>query len=128
VNGYQNKIDNDWRRAKNMVEAGNGAQQESFKDLNQGRQSMKKMKAEVYLSWFDPAGSAVMPVNAANLKSGVPLLWIIGEKDSMYDRGKDYAFNNAPVNEKNAYIVVKGGHKVTPQKGESEIINWLNNL
>ena len=86
------------------------------------------MKAEVYLSWFDPNGPAVIPVNTANLKPGVPLLWIIGEKDRMYSKGEAYAFNKAPSNIKNAYIVVKGYHKDTPQRGKAEILNWLNNL
>ena len=86
------------------------------------------MKARVYLSWFDPKGPAVMPVNAANLKHGVALLWIIGRKDRMFAMGRDYAFNKAPPNTKSAYIVVRGGHKATPQKGESEILSWLNSL
>jgi len=125
-NGFQNK--NDLKRAKEMVESGNGDQKKIFSYPSKGKKRKIKMRAEVYLSWFDPSGPAVMPVNAANLKSGTSLLWIIGEKDRMYFRGKDYAFNKAPPNKKNAYIVVKGGHKVTPQKGESKIINWLNNL
>ncbi len=86
------------------------------------------MRAEVYLSWFDPNGPANMPVNTANLKPGTPLLWIIGKKDLMFDKGENYAFSMAPSNPKNAYIVVKGGHKDTPQKGKAEIINWLNSL
>ncbi len=125
---FQNLIGNDWKRAKKMVKSGNGDQKEEFNDVNQGEKSKKKMRAEVYLSWFDPNGPAVMPVNTANLKPGVALLWILGEKDPMYPKGKAYAFSKAPPNIKNAYIVVKGGHKVTPQKGELEILNWLNDL
>lgn len=128
VSEFQNLIDNDWKRAKKMVESGNGDQKEKFNDVNQGRKSKKKMRAEVYLSWFDPNGPAVMPVNTANLKPGVALLWILGEKDRMYSKGEAYAFSKAPSNTKNTYIVVKGGHKVTPQKGKKEILNWLNNL
>ena len=128
VSEFQNLMGNDWKRAKKMVESGNGDQKEKFKDVNQGRRTKKKMRAEVYLSWFDPNGAAVMPVNAANLKPGVALLWILGEKDRMYARGKAYAFSKAPPNIKSAYIVVKGGHKATPQKGKKEILNWLNNL
>jgi len=128
LRGLQAKIDHDWMRAKEMVDAGNGSQIDSFNDINQGRLSEKEMRAEVYLSWFDPDGEAVMPVNAVNLKSGVSLLWIIGRRDRMYDRGKEYAFNNAPQNKKNAYVVVKDGHKATPRLGELEIIKWLRNL
>lgn len=125
---FQNFIGNDWKRAKEMVESGNGDQKAKFNDLNQGRKSSKKMTAKVYLSWFDPSGPAVMPVNTANLKPGVSLLWIIGEKDRMVSLGEAYAFGKAPLNKKNAYIVVKGGHKQTPQKGKLEILRWLNDL
>ena len=128
VSGFQNKMDNDWIRAKEMVEAGKGKQKDKFNDFNQGKKKKMKMRAEVYLSWFNPNGPASMPVNTANLKPGAPLLWIIGKKDLMFDKGENYAFNKAPSNPKNAYIVVKGGHKDTPQKGKAEIINWLNSL
>ena len=40
-------------------------------------------------------------------------------------RGRAYVFAKVPAHPKNAYIVVKGGHRVTPQKGEAEIIDWL---
>ena len=126
--GFQNEIDHDWIRAKEMVEAGKGNQSDKFNDLNQRAKTKVKVKAEVYLSWFDPNGPACMPVNAANLKPGTPLLWIIGKKDYMFKVGRDYAFNKAPSNPKNAYIVVEGGHIDTPQRGKAEIINWLNNL
>jgi hypothetical protein len=46
----------------------------------------------------------------------------------MYSKGEAYAFSKVPSNPKNAYIVVKGGHKATPQKGESAIVNWLHEL
>lgn len=75
-----------------------------------------------------PEGPAVMPRNTANLKPGTALLWIVGEKDLMFKRGEAYAFAKAPFHPKNAYIVVKGGHKVTPQKGERKIIEWLKGL
>ncbi len=128
VSEFQNLMGNDWKRAKKMVKSGNGDQKEKFSDVNQGRKSKKKMRAQVYLSWFNPSGPAVMPVNTANLKSGVALLWILGEKDRMYPKGEAYAFSKAPSHAKHAYIVVKGGHKQTPQKGASEIANWLNEL
>jgi len=128
VRGFQNKMDNDWQNAKKMVALGDGEQMTDFKDINQGKQSRKSIKANIYLSWYSPSGAAVMPVNVTNLKSNTPLLWIIGEKDLMNQRGEGYAYSKAPSNEKNAYIVVKGGHGVTPIKGKSEILKWLKSL
>lgn len=128
VKGFQRKMDNDWQRAQQMVNSGKGQEVVEFKDFNQGRQAEKDIQASVYLSWYDPEGPAVMPNNVANLKKGTPLLWIIGEKDRMYSRGEEYAYSDAPSHPKNSYIVVKGGHKVTPKKGKAEILDWLKNL
>jgi dienelactone hydrolase len=66
-----------------------------------------------------------MPANVPRLKA--PLLWIIGERDRMYERGEAYAFSKVPANAKNAYVVVKGGHGATPKKGKSEILEWMTN-
>lgn len=124
----QDKLHHDWRRARQMVDAGKGDQLDDFNEINQGAQKKIRMRAEVYLSWFDPEGPAVMPASTGTLRPGTALLWIIGKGDRMFDRGKDYAFNNAPPHPRNAYIVVEGGHKATPRKGESEIIKWLSEL
>ena len=128
LGGFQNKMDNDWQRAKAMVDAGKGDVIAEFKDVNQGRVKEKAVRADIYLSWFSPTGPAVIPVNVSNLKEGTAMLWIIGERDRMYDRGEEYAYSSAPSNEKNAYVVVKGGHKVTPKKGKQEILEWLRRL
>lgn len=126
--GFQDKMDNDWRRAKAMVDSGQGDELTAFKDVNQGRQIEKVIKASIYLSWYNPDGSAVMPVNVARLKPGTALFWIVGERDRMFERGREYAFSRALSNPKNAYVVVRGGHRVTPEKGKTEILEWLQNL
>ena len=126
--GYQSRIDNDWKRAKKMVDEGKGDESGEFNDMNQGQTSQIDVSAANYLSWFDPNGPAVMPKNAAALKPGTALLWIIGENDRMNERGEEYAFNKAPSNANNAYIVVSGGHKATPKKGKKKILNWLRSL
>ena len=126
--GYQNRIDNDWQRAQAMVDAGKGKEKEDFKDRNQGRNSEIEMTAEIYLSWFNPEGPAVMPENISEIKPNTPLMWIIGENDRMYDRGPDYAFSESPEHPKNSYTVVGGSHKETPDIGRKQILNWLKSL
>ena len=128
VGGYQRRIDHDYRRAQEMVDAGKGNEKSDFKDRNQGNSSEIEMTAEIYLSWFDPEGPAVMPENILELKPNTPILWIIGEEDRMYNRGPDYAFANAPEHANNAYVVVEGGHKETPEYGQDKILNWLKSL
>jgi pimeloyl-ACP methyl ester carboxylesterase len=127
--GFHNLIDYDYRRAKEMVAAGKGDEETGFKDVIQGIKSTKAMKAKVYLSWFDPEGPAPISKNAAILKPGTPLMWIIGERDRlMIKRSKEYASAKAPAHEKSAYVVIGDGHKATPTKGKKEIIAWLKGL
>ena len=126
VKGFQNLVGHDYRRALGMIAAGKGDEEGDFADVNQGHQISWSMTAKAYLSWFDPEGPAAMSLNATRLKPDTPLLWMAGEKDRLaMRRGRGYVFTKAPAHPKNAYIVVKGGHRVTPQKGEAEIIDWL---
>lgn len=122
--GYARNFSDDIAKAKGMVAAGQGGDKTSFGDKNQGRRSDIEASAEDYLSWFDPAGPAVMKQNAANLKAS--LYWIVGEQDGMADRGEAYAYASAPAHPRNAYVVIGGGHKATPTKGAKQIIEWLN--
>ena len=126
--GFQRKVHFDYRRAKAMVDKGEGDKVARFTDNNQGKTRMVRVKARIYLSWFDPKGPAVMPENAAQLKPGIALLWVVGERDNMSRHGRGYAFAKAPANPKSAYITVKGGHTQTPRIAASQIVHWLKNL
>ena len=128
IEGFQSKIEYDWERAKNLIDDGKGNDITSFNDLNQGRILYVETTPNIYLSWYNPTGSAVIPDNTAKLKPDTALLWVVGSNDRMYDRGKAYAFNNAPQHPHNAYIVVDGGHRATPKKSKDDILDWLRAL
>ncbi|MBI5042848.1 MAG: hypothetical protein HZC10_03255 [Nitrospirae bacterium] len=108
-----------------MVSEGKGDMQGRFVDSNQGKTSTIRVTAKIYLSWFDPDGPAVMPKNAAAIKPGTALLWVIGTKDKMYERGHAYVFDKAPSNPNNKYLVVNSDHSNTPNDASGEIIKWL---
>jgi pimeloyl-ACP methyl ester carboxylesterase len=128
VQGYQATLDNDWRRAKEMVNKGQGDVVATFKDNDQGKKFTFKVKPSVYLSWFDPSGPAAFPQNAAKLKPGTPLLWVIGKNDIMFKRGEAYAYAKAPKNPKSAYVVLNAGHVDLPMKASKLIVDWLKGL
>lgn len=128
--GFQQLIGEDYRQAREMVAAGKGDEVGRFRDVNQGRGFPIWVKAAVYLSWFDPEGPAAMPNNAAALKPGTALYWIIGENDPMLRRvdGQAYAFDKAPKHPKSAYVVIDSGHRDAPAIGAERIVAWLNTL
>jgi hypothetical protein len=125
---FQKTIKYDYRCAKAMVDKGEGDKVARFADNNQGKKRMVRMKARIYLSWFDPNGPAVIPKNAANLKSGTALLWVVGKRDQMARHGRAYASDKAPANPKSAYVEVGGGHLKTPTIAAGKIIHSLKSL
>ncbi|MEJ2121985.1 MAG: alpha/beta fold hydrolase [Alphaproteobacteria bacterium] len=114
--------------ARRAVAAGQNRRSVTVSDLNQGRERSLTMSARAALDYFSPSGPAVMPLNAPRLKPGTPLLWIIGERDRLVAAGRGYVFTKVPPHPKNAYIVVRGGHRATPKIGRNEIIAWLRRL
>ena len=126
---FQDKIGHDYKRALAAIAAGKGDDKDKYKDINQGRKGAFNITADIYASWFDPNGPAVMPNNAAMLKANTPLLWVIGTRDRMYEKGEAYAFAKAPAHAMNKYLVVKGGsHKSAPSSAAKDIIAWLKAL
>lgn len=125
LRGFQTKLEDSVERAKKMVGEGKGDKQGRFIDINEGKTTTIKTTAKIYLSWFDQDGPAVMPKNAAAIKAGTALLWVIGTKDKMYERGQIYAFDKAPSNPNNKYLVVNSDHLNTPRDASGEIIKWL---
>lgn len=57
------------KRAKDMVASGRGNEVGTFTDTNQGKVYDIQVTAAAYVSFFDPAGPAIMSRNAANLKT-----------------------------------------------------------
>jgi pimeloyl-ACP methyl ester carboxylesterase len=96
-------------------------------DRVQGIPTLAMASPTVYLSMFDPNGPAVIPRNAAALQ-GVPLLWVVGESDPIFARGRDYAFARAPKNARNRYVEVSAGHLAAPWVARSQVVEWLKSL
>jgi pimeloyl-ACP methyl ester carboxylesterase len=96
-------------------------------DRVQGIPTLATASPAVYLSMFDPDGPAVIPKNAAALH-GVPLLWVVGDSDPIFARGREYAFARAPRNPKSRYITVPAGHLAAPSVARSQVVEWVKSL
>ncbi len=125
---YMDKNTEAIAKAKALIAAGNPEKEVDIFDVNQGRRISRSLDADIAVSWFDPAGLAVMQNAAPKVRKGTPVLFIIGERDPLHPTGKGLIFKKLPQHEKNAYIVVSGGHKATPTNGASEISAWLKGL
>jgi pimeloyl-ACP methyl ester carboxylesterase len=112
--------------ARRLLSAGDTGRH-VWPDRVQGVPTFATASAAVYLSMFDPDGPAVIPKNTAALH-GIPLLWVVGDSDPMFSRGRDYAFSRAPKNPKSRYVEVSAGHLTTPRAAQAEVVEWLKSL
>ena len=124
----QRRLRSDVEKARAMIGKGQGDKQSMFDDVNQGRVSTVRTTPLIYLSWFDPDGAAVMPRNTAHLKPGTALLWVVGTQDPLFGLGASYAFDKAPPDSRNKYLVVEADHLSTPSSAASGIIAWIKGL
>jgi dienelactone hydrolase len=114
-------------KAKQLIAEGKGDQPGSFPDMNQGKTFDVRATPKVYLSYFDPAGPAPMPANAARMKA-MPFLWVIGREDPLFSAGPAYAFDRAPKHAKSRYLEVNARHENTPDVSKDQVVAWLKSL
>jgi pimeloyl-ACP methyl ester carboxylesterase len=127
LQAFARRVGSDVRRARAMVAAGKGKEKQAFSDLNQGQALEVTATAEVYLSWFDPNGPAVMPRSAASIKMPTPLLFVIGSGDRTAP-AKDYIFDKAPAHAKSKFVIVTADHFTVPTAAIEEVVTWLVTL
>lgn len=101
-------------RAKALVAAGRGGEVATFRDVNQGEVFDIRTTATAYVSFFDPAGPALMARNAGALK-GAKLLWVVGTGDP----GARAAARGGEI------VTVQAGHGNTPSVGTGKVLAWL---
>lgn len=114
-------------KAKNMIAEGKGKKRGFFFDLVQGWSVPLRTTAEIYLSYFDPEGPAVMPKNARAMHE-VPLLWAVGKQDPIFRRGPEYVFTLAAKHPKSCFVKADAGHTDTPKVARKDIVAWLKSL
>ena len=126
--GFQKRTNFDFNRARAMVEKGQGEAYGRFSDINVGKSSKVRVKARIYLDWYDPNGPTALRANAIKLKPDTPYLCIFGSKDPLLRFERANACDPAPKNPKSKFLLVNGGHNDSPRVAAKEIIIWLKSL
>ncbi|MDB5801385.1 MAG: hypothetical protein JWL63_2324 [Rhodocyclales bacterium] len=121
------QLSGDVARARQMIEAGKGGEKSSFRDINVGHDFTVTTSAAIYLSWLDPEGAAVMPRNAALLKTAVPVLMVVGSKDPV-TRSQDYIFGKLPPHPRSRFVTLDVDHKEVPDAAAGLVVEWINTL
>jgi alpha-beta hydrolase superfamily lysophospholipase len=102
------------QRAKAAVAAGRGGEVGSYTDVNQGNVYAVRTSASAYVSFFDPAGPALIGRNAARLR-GARLLWVVGTGDPGAQR----------VARGGKVITVTADHVGTLAPAATHVVSWL---
>lgn len=118
----------DVRKARSMLTGGEAHGRSLFLDYKDQKDYDLSTTAEVYLSYNDPDGEAVMPKSCAAFKQPVPLLWIVGAQDPLRFLGASYAYDKAPRHPASAYEEVPGDHMAVPRNAARRVALWLRGL
>lgn len=118
----------DVKKARSLMLNSGGQARSLFTDFNLDKDYDLSTTAEVYLSYNDPDGAAVMPRSCAALKGPLPLLWVVGLRDPLYFLGRSYAYAKAPEHPKSRYEEVPSEHNTVPRDGARLVAKWLLGL
>lgn len=118
------------QKARSLIAQGRGDEKERFADVNTGEGTSNfnftvATTAKIYESFFAPDSPAVMPTNAARLKS--PLLVVSGTNDPT-QRGARAIFARAPSHPLNRFVSVDATHRGTPAAGREAMLSWIREL
>jgi len=111
--------------ARQEVEAGNADKKQALTDINQGRRNTVWMTPRDYLTYFEPSSDAEMAVTAGKIPTGIPVLWVIGDRDYLIREGRQYVFDKLPKNPKSQYLEVSANHMTTPSVAADQVVNWI---
>ena len=117
----------DVERAKEKTEVGNVSQAILFHDGNMGRKFQIYVRPDVYLTWMAPDGPAVMPKNAASIRTPIPILYIVGSLDP-WATTKDQVFDKAPFHPKSRFVTVSADHLGVPSASIEVVLGWLESI
>lgn len=112
-----------------LAASGQGNQPFSGQDENQGNSVRVSTTATVYCAWMNPRGRASMPVQARELPASIPLMVIIGTKDSSFGFTEANIYKPATKNPYSKYLVIDGGdHRNTDHSASQRIVDWIKSL
>jgi pimeloyl-ACP methyl ester carboxylesterase len=106
-------------KARAMRAAGQGASFAEFADNNQMTALSPRMKADDFLSWFDPDGKMEVEANMAKVQC--PVQWVIGTRDVLFASSRPRYFDRLPANPRHEFVQVEGDHVSTLAAGASQV-------
>lgn len=76
----------------------------------------------------DATGIGGLPATAMALRQHMPVLWVLGTDDPLFQRGEDFAYAKAPPHPQSRYESVKADRKGTAEAAAKPVADWLRSL
>lgn len=111
-------------KARELVAAGKGGESLSITDANQDQRRSMRMRADVLLTYFEPAGLGDIPTSAARVKRALPVLWVTPMGDAPPLR-PSYGFQQLPANPESKFTQVQSGHMSVPDASAGVVLEWV---
>ncbi len=124
--GFTKRVQKSLNKARGLASRGKGKQRSKFGDVNQGKTKKVTTTAEIYLSWFDPVGPAVMPNNARNIPKGLPVFCADGSKEKF--KRCSLVQMSLSASENHLFDRVTASHKGVPYAARESLLKWLRKL
>ena len=115
-------------RAQDAVARNEGTMILSLLDFDHRATHEIRIRANDYVSYFQPDGTAAMSLSAARVPPGVPVLWIYGLWDVVRDEGQDLFFSHLPANKLHRRAALLNVLGNTPKSAATDIAVWLSQL
>jgi pimeloyl-ACP methyl ester carboxylesterase len=114
--------------AKAKVAAGKGGETGWYTDYNNGgREKSIRMRASVFVSFYDPEGPAAMSVSAPRVGT-VPILWIAPDDDPLTRVFARLVRPHFPPTARITRMPVVSDHLGAPEASRRQIVGWLKSL
>lgn len=115
-------------QAQMLDQAGRGDEPFSGPDIPWGVQFTLLTRASIYFSWMDPQGLAAMNVQAPRLASSIPLLMVVGRRDSYFEQAEAAVYKPAARHPYSRYLPVGADHSTTALVSSMPIVQWIEGL
>jgi hypothetical protein len=76
----------------------------------------------------DATGIGGLPATARGLRQHMPVLWVLGTDDPLFQRGEDFAYAKAPPHPQSRFDSVKADRKGTVDAAAKPLADWLKSL
>jgi len=124
---FAEAFSSDVRKARELVAAGRPDEIVSFTDLNSGnRRDRLAARAVSFVSYFDPEGPMNMTRNAAGVKPGTPVLWMVPTREDPRPReGGLMLYKRLPQHPATRLVEPESDHKNAPVASAAAIVEWM---